>query len=80
MIEQLKYVSVFWRDNEISISECANSVYEFLLTLKKHNNILFNEWYEKGGSKKEGLKKKVEISQEYLSNIVKKNWDKKNLI
>lgn len=77
MEKHLESISTFWKDNEISVAECAENIYEFLLILQKHNNVLFQKWYEQGNSKKEALKNKVELSQECFYKIVKQNWDKK---
>lgn len=74
----LEYISVFWKEGKISTDECTQRIYDFFKILKNHNEALFNSWYEQGIRKKEVLEKQIEFNLDTISEMVKKNWDKKN--
>ena len=77
MKNYLESLSVFWKEDEKSTSKCAESIYDFLVLLKNHNEILFSKWYEQSTSRKEALKNKLKLNQSTYNKIVEDNWDKK---
>lgn len=56
--------------------EIAKQILKFLNGLKSIDEVEFSEWYEQGWSKKEALSKNVLLTEDYLSNTIKENWDK----
>jgi hypothetical protein len=55
----------------------TDKILYFLDSLRNIEEQWFSNWYEKGWSKKDALKKKAEFNKEYLKTVVEKNWDKK---
>ena len=79
MKERFRSISAIWMEKEKkTIKECAKSVYDFLILLKAHNSDLFALWYEKGYSKKEALRKKLDINEDYFFKDLEKNKNKKH--
>lgn len=77
MKENIESISAIWKDGQKSVAECAELIYDFLQLLKNHNPYLFGKWYKKSSSKGKAIDETIEISQEYLYQIVEKKWDKK---
>lgn len=62
---------------EETVELIADKIVNFLNGLHAIDSQLFNDWYETGWSKKEALQKKVLINTDFITEIVKKEWDKK---
>lgn len=79
MKERFRSISAIWIEKDKkAIKECAKNIYDFLILLKAHNPDLFASWYEKGYSKKEAMKRKIDITEEQFSKDLGKNKNKKH--
>ncbi len=77
MSNKLESMSAFWwRKRQPSVEESVESIYEFLLLLKRHNPDLFAFWYESAYSKEKAMEQKVDITPEYIRKKLHKNKDK----
>lgn len=64
-------------NEKVTLEECSEKVFAFLILLKKHNPDLFSNWYQKGKSKKDALLREVSLDETYFYDDISKNWDKK---
>ncbi len=77
MDNKLESMSAFWwRKDQPSIEESVESIYTFLLLLKRHNPNLFAFWYESAYSKEKAMERKVDVTPEYIQKKLYKNRDK----
>ncbi len=73
-LKNFNSVSAIWGDEKKTVVDCAERAYYFMQILKKHNQGLFMNWFEKAENLKEALECKVEISQIYFNKKFKNNW------
>lgn len=67
MIEPITQINVMWRARKQTLEECTKDFLVFLERLKLNDN-RFSTWYERGYSRKEGLKNKVVFEFDYIKN------------
>lgn len=73
MLERIESISAIWVEkHKVGLEECSKRIELFLQLLKKHNPLLFESWYEKGGIVKRATENKVDVNQNYFLNELQK--------
>lgn len=65
-------IGAHWYSRELTLRECTEMMLKFLIELQKHNPLLFSNWYEKAGSKKEALENKIILDYDNVKKLFTK--------
>ncbi len=71
----MRTIGAHWYARPQTLKECTKQSLEFLIKLTVHNPILFGAWFEKGGSRKQALERKVEFSYDDVKRLFTKRGD-----
>ena len=77
MNREVKHIRATPFKTNLSKEDISRNVIEFLVKLREIDMTLFSQWYEKGWTKQEAMKKKIPFEYNFIFNKVEENWDKK---
>lgn len=65
------YIGAYWGDRAEELTACSKRIVSFLKHLSAVETA-FSKWYEIGGSHKSALKKKIDVSEGFIENLLLK--------
>lgn len=74
-MDEHPYIGAYWYDREESVERCAQRVHDFLTQLQEIDPV-FQQWYQRGRSRKDALKNKLRLDPTHLKTLLlaRRQW------